>query len=378
MISIVADNKIPFLKGALERVANIEYLPGRDIGPRHVREADALILRTRTRCDEKLLGNSQVKYIATATIGYDHLDLDFLESRGIRWSNAPGCNSGSVMQYIASSLSYIVDKTGRPFHDLTLGIIGVGHVGKKVEKLALLTGMGVLLNDPPREREEGPDSFTDLETLLRESDVVTIHVPLNRTGRDKTFHIADHDFLGKMKKASWLINTSRGEVVNTAALRETLVNRNIAGAILDVWENEPDIDRMLLELSDIGTPHIAGYSLDGKANGTSQSVRAVSRFFSLGMDDWYPGSIPSPPDSIIQVENSLLSLEQLVKIVFNHTYDIMADSYRLNGGPEHFEKLRDNYPQRREFGAYSVKFADPADRNIEILQKLGFKTTNNI
>lgn len=372
MIKIVADNKIPFLKGALEKVADIEYFPGRDIGPRHVKEADALILRTRTKCNEKLLGNSQVSYIATATIGYDHLDLNFLDSKGIRWSNAPGCNSGSVMQYIASSLAYIVDKTGRPFHDLTLGIIGVGHVGEKVEKLARLTGMDVLLNDPPRERKEGPVSFTALETILSESDVVTIHVPLNRTGKDQTFQLASRDFLGKMKKGSWLINTSRGEVVNTVALRETLMNGHTAGTILDVWENEPDIDRTLLELADIGTPHIAGYSLDGKANGTAQSVRAVSRFFGLGMDDWYPDSIPSPPDSIIQIENNLLSFEKLVRVVFNHTYDIMADNYRLKTAPEQFEKLRDNYPPRREFGAYSVQLKNPANRNIEILQKLGF------
>ncbi len=377
MIKIVADNKIPFLKGALEKVAEIEYFPAREIGPQHVKKADALILRTRTKCDEKLLGNSGVRYIATATIGYDHLDLDFLNAKGIRWSNAPGCNSGSVMQYIASSLAYITDKTGKPFGDITLGIVGVGHVGRKVEKLARLTGMSVLLNDPPRERNEGRKSFTALEPLLRESDIVTIHVPLNRTGRDKTSHIADYDFLGKMKKGAWLINTSRGEVVNTVALRESLLNEHTAGAILDVWENEPDIDLALLELSDIGTPHIAGYSLDGKANGTAQSVRAVSRFFGLGMDDWYPESIPPPSGSIIQVENSLLSLEQLARIVFHHTYEIMDDNYRLKTGPEYFEKLRDNYPPRREFGAYSIKSTDPADRNIEILQKLGFKLPNN-
>ncbi len=377
MIKIVADNKIPFLKGVLDEIAEVHYIPGRKIGHEHVKDADALIVRTRTKCDEHLLEGTPVKYIATATIGYDHLDIDYLKKKQITWGNAPGCNSGSVMQYVASSLAYITGKTGRPFKNLTMGIIGAGHVGRKVERLARLMGMNVLLNDPPRERKEGRNSFTDLELLLAESDIVTLHVPLNKSGRDKTLHMASHNFLSKMKKGAWLVNTSRGEVLNTGAVRESLLNEHTAGTILDVWENEPDIDRGLLELSDIGTPHIAGYSMDGKANGTAQSVRAISRFFGLGMDDWYPESIPSPSGSILQIENSLLSPEQLAKIVFYHTYDILADSYRLKANPEYFEKLRDNYPPRREFGAFSVKFNDPADRNIEILQSLGFKLLNN-
>jgi erythronate-4-phosphate dehydrogenase len=314
-----------------------------------------------------------VKYIATATIGFDHIDTGYCRANGIAWSNAPGCNSGSVMQYIASALACISDKDGRRFGDLTLGIVGVGYVGKKVEKLARILGMKVLLNDPPRERAEGKGSFVSLEALLQGSDIVTMHVPLNREGADRSTHMADRDFFSRMKKGCWFINTSRGQVMNTEALLEALRSGHLAGTVIDVWENEPVIDRELLDRAFIATPHIAGYSLDGKANGTAQSVRSVSEFFKLGIGNWYP-EIPAPADAMVFVKRSLNVPDQLIKRLFIQTYDIKADSVRLKARPERFEQLRDDYPPRREFHAYRLNFEDPADPFREKLRELGFRS----
>ncbi len=375
MIKIVADNKIPFLRGVLEQCARIVYFPGREISKEHIGDADALIVRTRTRCDKRLLGGTPVRYIATATIGFDHIDTGYCSANGIAWSNAPGCNSGSVMQYIASALASVSDNDGRRFGDLTLGIVGVGHVGKKIEKLARILGMRVLLNDPPRERAEGRGSFVPLEALLEGSDIVTMHVPLNREGEDCTVHMADSGFFGRMRKGGWFINTARGEVMNSRALLEALRSGHLAGTVIDVWENEPVIDRELLDRAYIATPHIAGYSLDGKANGTAQSVRSVSEFFKIGIGDWYP-EIPSPAGAVVRFDGDPGDPgqpDQLIKSLFMHTYDIMADSKRLKAAPERFEQLRDDYPPRREFHAYRLDFEDPADPASEKLRELGFR-----
>ncbi len=372
MIKIVTDNKIPFLKGVFEGFAQVCYFPGRDIRKEHVLDADALIVRTRTKCNKQLLDGTSVKYIATATIGYDHLDVGYLKENGIRWSNAPGCNSGSVKQYIASALAYISSLSGKRFNEISLGIIGVGYVGKKVEHMANILGMNVFLNDPPRERMEGSGSFTDMDRLLKESDIVTMHVPLNKTGQDKSLYLANEILFRKMKKGSWFINTSRGEIVHSRALIEVLRNGHLAGTVLDVWENEPYIDMELLKLAGISTPHIAGYSLDGKANGTAQSVSAISRHFGLGIDDWYPETIPPPSNGIMQIEGNHPGLDQLIRKVFLHCYDIKADSSRLKLCPDNFEKFRDNYPPRREFGAYKLKFQEHSDNFIDTFRKLGF------
>ncbi len=374
MLKIVADSKIPFLRGALENHARVEYFHGSEIGPQHVKDADALIVRTRTRCNEKLLSGSSVKYIATATIGFDHIDAEYCSANGISWSNAPGCNSGSVLQYIASSLAHITSVSGRDFGQLSLGIVGVGHVGKKVEKLARLLGMKVLLNDPPRERNEGSAAFTNLGRLLEESDIITMHVPLNREGDDRTFHLAGEDFFDAFIPQGWFINTSRGEVMDTDILVRSLQSGHLSGSIIDVWENEPCIDPQLLSLAEISTPHIAGYSLDGKANGTAWSVRAISRFFGLGLDRWYPENIPVPVNGMINIEKDYQGVDNLLRRLFFHCYNIRDDSSRLKASPGNFELFRDNYPPRREYGAFRLNFENPGDPVIKRLKDIGFKT----
>lgn len=214
MIRITADNKIPFLKGVLEPFARITYLPGSQIDRDAVMDSDALLVRTRTKCSSDLLSGTRVRFIGTATIGFDHIDTSFCDANNIRWTNAPGCNSSSVMQYIAAALMRISSESGLSMSRLTIGIIGVGNVGSKVQKLAQTLGMKVLLNDPPRQRREKKDIFVSIERVLEESDIITLHVPLNTGGKDNTFHMIDVNTLGKVKNGAWLINSSRERLLN--------------------------------------------------------------------------------------------------------------------------------------------------------------------
>jgi len=293
MLRIVADDKIPFLKGALEPFAEVTYIPGKQISREHLTNSDALLVRTRTQCDENLLADSSVKFIGTATIGYDHIDTAYCEAKNITWTNAPGCNSSSVQQYIAAGLLKIASENKFELKGKTLGIIGVGSVGSKVEKFAKAVGMKVLLNDPPRERAEGKNHFHTLEELLSGSDIITVHVPLNIEGKDLTYHLFNEVKFKLLKKGAWFINSSRGEVTDSEALKNVLSSGHLGGIILDVWENEPDIDLDLMNLAFISTPHIAGYSTDGKANGTAMVVNSLSNYFNLSLIDWYPDNIPS-------------------------------------------------------------------------------------
>lgn len=372
-IRIVADDKIPFLQGVLDGVVEMVYLPGGKISSPDVRDADALITRTRTCCDASLLEGSGVRFIATATIGFDHIDTAYCKRRGITWTNAPGCNASSVQQYILSVLLNLAGQDGFELEGRTLGIIGVGHVGSKVKDTARALGMHLLLNDPPRERAEGKGAFVDLDRILLESDIVTLHVPLNLEGEDRTFHLAGQGFFEKLGKRAWFINSSRGEVTDTAALKTALRKQRLAGAVLDVWEGEPGIDLELLDLARIGTTHIAGYSADGKAIGTSMSVRAVSRYFGLGFDNWYPETIPAPDHPEILLDATGMSRQDILLKVVNRAYDVMDDDRRLRASPDRFEGLRGSYPVRREPGAFRVKIINDRAGAGPVLEKLGFQ-----
>jgi len=370
---IVADDRIPFLKGVLEKHCLVDYLPGNRINKHDLQDAEVLIVRTRTRCDRELLQNTPVRFIATATIGFDHIDTDYCRLAGIRWASAPGCNSGSVAQYVLAALSHLAVKHAIPLPQQILGIIGVGHVGKKVEKIARILGMKVMLNDPPRARSEGPGNFVQIKELLAGSDIISLHVPLNLSGSDKSFHLVNKHFIEICQGKPFLINTSRGEVMDTKVVKFALLHSGIAGAVIDVWENEPDIDRELLQLSLVATPHIAGYSLDGKANGTSMVVWAVSDFCGFGLGNWYPSEVPLPENNIITVDCTGKTIEAIMQEAINCSYDIMGDDHRLRKSPETFEHQRSNYPFRREPGSYRVQLLNDIHHAGSILQKLGFQ-----
>ena len=358
-MKIVADNKIPFLKGVFEPFAEVVYLPGKSIDNAALRDADALITRTRTKCCRALLENTSVKHIATATIGFDHINVPEVEASGISWNNAPGCNANSVGQYVSCALQTLDSGTAGK----TIGVIGVGHVGSIVAPYAGVLGMRVLLNDPPRQ-EKGEEGFVSLEELLEQSDIVTLHVPLEYGGKYPTFHMADEKFFAAMKEGSVFFNASRGEAVDTQALKAAMKQGRIRQTVIDVWENEPEIDRELLDMVHIGTMHIAGYSTDGKANGTTASVRAVARALNIReLFSWRPALLPDPPE---QQEIPFTSLKE----VLLHTYDPRNDSGRLRNAPESFEELRGSYPIRREFQAFTVTGVPEGMKDT--LQALGF------
>jgi erythronate-4-phosphate dehydrogenase len=371
-MKIVADNNIPFLKGVLESYATIEYYPGAEITNEVVKDADALIVRTRTKCYADLLKDSKVRFITTATIGFDHIDTTYCKSNGIKWANAPGCNSGSVMQYIASVFVFLSEKNGFNYQNKTLGVIGVGNVGSKVVSLASALGMKVLLNDPPRERKEGKGKFVSLKEIKQKADIITFHVPLNRTGIDKTLHLADDSFFRDIHPETIIINSSRGEVISTSSLLAALKQKKIKAAVLDVWEKEPDINTELLNLVDIGTPHIAGYSTDGKAMGTAMSVQAISRYFGFKLNDWIPVNLPQISDNLIEINCDGLSFQEVINKAIKKTYDVTKENITFKNSPQTFEMHRTNYPVRREFGFYKLKLINDRKNFKSLLHKIGF------
>jgi erythronate-4-phosphate dehydrogenase len=323
-MKVIVDNKIPYIKGVIEKIADeVVYLPGGDFTKELVKDADALIVRTRTLCNRELLEGTQVKFIATATIGYDHIDTAYCQEVGIEWTNCPGCNAGSVEQYVCSSLQLLSSKKGLDLKNATLGVIGVGHVGGRVVRMAESLGMRVLQNDPPR-ADKGESGFVDLDTIARECDVITFHTPLIREGKYRTFHLADEDFFFGLHRAPFIINSSRGEVVDTASLLVALAAGRVKDAVIDTWEYEPMISRELMEVAFLATPHIAGYSADGKANATRMSLEALCQFFGVEADF------------------------QIVPQEGPDDYDPTLDSEWLKKAPEKFEWFRGNYPVRRE------------------------------
>lgn len=344
-MKIIIDSYIPYIQGALEAVADVTYMPYKQMNADTVRDADALIIRTRTRCDEKLLKGSKVKFIASATIGYDHIDAGYCRKNNIEWTNAPGCNAVSVTQYLASALSFLADKNTFDLSSKTIGIVGVGAVGSKIAELAKSFGMRVLLNDPPRARREGNNGFVSLAEICKEADIITFHTLLNASGEDKTYYLANEHFFNSLKKKPIIINAARGEIVGTKALLKAMEEKRVSDVILDCWENEPNINPELLYKTTLATPHIAGYSADGKANAATYSVQAVSRFFSLGLDNWKVSKLPEPYPLDFSLTNEAHDF-------FLETYDIEADSLRLKFSPETFENQRSNYPFRREPKAY--------------------------
>ena len=340
-MKIVVDNAIPFLEGVFEPYAEVVYKGGSEIAHDDVADADALIIRTRTRCDAELLEGTSVKMIATATIGVDHIDMDYCTRHGIHVENAAGCNAGGVMQYVFSALYGVGARKGIKIEDGNFGIIGVGHVGSKVEAMARYLGFNVLCCDPPRAAAEGPEGFCSLEYLLENSDVVTMHVPLDET----TKGMADQTFFALMKPGAIFINASRGEVIDEAALIAAVPK--LGAVVIDTWCNEPDINKELLDIVDIATPHIAGYSLLGKQNATMMAVQAVARFFGIdSLKDFHPhDDDPTHTPVLLDLKGKN---HGEIAAVFQYNYPIFTDDFRLRMEPEKFEKLRGSYQYRRD------------------------------
>ena len=340
-MKIVADKHIPFLEGVFEPYAEVVYIDGRVISHEDIIDADALIIRTRTKCNEAMLRGTKVSMIATATIGTDHIDLDYCKEHDIEVNNAEGCNAGGVMQYVFSALYGVAARKGIKLDGATVGIVGVGHVGSRIEAMARHLGFNVLLCDPPRAAAEGEEGFCSLEYLLANSQIVTLHVPLDEFTRG----MADEEFFMMMRPGAIFINSSRGEVVDDAALIHAIPK--LGAVVIDTWNNEPDINLNLLEMVDIATPHIAGYSYQGKQNGTAYAVRAVAGHFGIKeLYDFYPeADVPDHEPLLLDLKDKNHGERAAV---FQYNYPVFTDDFRLRMEPHKFEKLRSEYQYRRE------------------------------
>ncbi len=344
-MKIVVDEKIPYLVSALRQMGHIvEELPGDAIDRAALNGAGALFVRTRTICNSQLLNGTDVRFIGTATIGYDHIDIDYCSRAGIEWVSAPGCNADAVLQYVQSSVYSWMQKNNVDAASLTMGIVGVGRIGSRVERWARSVGMNVLLNDPPRQAA-GETGFVSLYEIAHRCDIVTFHPTLSSMGPFPSRHLINASFLSKMQRRVLLINASRGAVADNNALLAAIERNNALDVVLDVWENEPNINLRLLKEAYIATPHIAGYSAKGKLNASVMMLEAFTRYTS------YQGKLPQiallpPTDNIIEahsISEALLSI-----------YTPMTDSEKLKNNPDEFELQRNNYSLRREPSEYII------------------------
>lgn len=346
-MKIVVDDKIPFILPALHALTHeVTVKAGSEIRPEDVRDADILVVRTRTRCNQALLEGSRVKLIVTATIGYDHLDTAYLDRSGIRWANCPGCNATSVGQYVRNSLLALQQDTGIRFAGSTIGIVGVGHVGTAVwqalKPLVTQGGGRLLLCDPLREpfalSADDHSRWCTLQDILNLADIITFHTPLTTDGPAPTFHMADEAFMNRLQRKPVIINAARGGVIDERALLSAMGKGLVSHAVIDTWEQEPHINLELLNQAFIATPHIAGYSADGKANATRMTLDAICQF--IGEPMRFKIEPPAlPPDLVLSTDPTARSLQ---------LYDPRTDSSRLKTAPEKFEWLRGHYPLRRE------------------------------
>ncbi len=349
-MKIIADPNIPFVREAFSALGEIQFVPGRQINASVVRDADTLLVRSVTPVNGALLDGSRVKFVATATIGTDHIDQEYLRARGIGFASAKGSNANSVAEYVVAAMLEIARRDQFRLRDKTHGVVGVGNVGCRVVRYGEALGMRVLQNDPPRERAEGSRHFVSLERVCAEADIITLHVPLTKTGRDATHHLFDGTKLAALERSPLLMNTARGAVVDNHALLKAIDAKWINGVVLDVWEGEPNISTELLNRVDIGTPHIAGYSFDGKVNGTLMIYRAACEFWKI-KPTWDPGPLmPAPAvPSIELTAGAGDDDEDVLRRAITQIYDITADDRALRRRPKEFDRLRAEYPVRREF-----------------------------
>jgi erythronate-4-phosphate dehydrogenase len=343
-------------------------------------DVDALIVRSRTAITADLLEGTPVAFVGTATAGVDHIDLDYLDSRGIAWAAAKGSNANSVAEYVVASMLYLVRRHGQLLEDLSVGIVGVGHVGQKVREKCLTLGMRVLLNDPARAVQEHDPAFLPLTTVLNEADLITLHVPLSDGEPFPTRHLANHRFFEQLRPGSFLINSSRGEVVDSEALLIALDRGILRGAVLDVWEGEPVFRPDVLARVDIGTPHIAGHSFEGKLKGTLMLYEEACGFFEKeGRFEPAEHILPGLPDVLDLDVRGLLPQDVLWEAV-KYAYNIEEDDRALREGAVndpaarggYFSGLRRNYPVRREFPASRIHFQHGDAALCDPLRGLGF------
>ena len=377
-MKIVADENIPYVKEAFGHIGEVRTMSGRSLSSEALRDADVLLVRSITKVNEMLLEGSSVRFVGTATIGVDHIDMEYLEEHTIEFSSAQGSNANSVAEYIVAALLELSDRYHFALSGKTLGVIGAGNIGSIVARYATALGLKVLENDPPLARETGDPRYLPLDALF-DADILTLHVPLNREGEDRTYHLTDREFFSKMKPGGIFINTSRGQVVETEALKGALKHEHLGAAVIDVWEHEPTIDTALLEKVAIATPHIAGYSRDGKANGTQMMYDAVCEHFNIQPEWNVQSALPQVSDATLAITGD--SDENMLRDAVRKAYPIMKDDAGLRNvltretterGP-YFDRLRKEYPVRREFYNYTLLCKHAAESLTIKARAIGFK-----
>lgn len=382
-MKIVVDENIPFAHEAFARIggreAQLVMVPGRSLKREQLLDADALVVRSVTKVEAALLDATPVKFVGTATIGTDHVDMPWLKEQGIAFASAAGCNSQSVVEYVIAAMAERAADEEKPLAGRTLGIVGHGNIGSRLAKVAPALGLKVVVCDPPLQRAGKGEGFVSLDELLKQSDIVTFHVPRIKEGIDRTDRMIDAGKLALMKPDAWIINSSRGNVIVGDDLKAALVTQRLGAAVLDVWENEPNIDRLLLERVWMGTPHIAGYSLEGKANGTRMMHEALCA--ALGERPTWTPTLAPPSAPFIEADELVDARypADLLPLIVGRSYDIGHDYTELLCGadlpadewPRHFDRLRRDYPVRREFANYTVRSRDA--ELIDVVTRLGFQ-----
>lgn len=382
-MQFVIDENIPYAREAFSHLGSVTLLPGRGITREALRRADALIVRSVAKVDAMLLADTNVQFVGTATTGVEHVDREYLAARNIGFAAALGCNANAVAEYVLTALLVTAHAKGLNLSEKTLGIIGAGRIGSIVAAKASALGMQTLLNDPPLAQATGEQRYRPLAEILR-ADFVTLHVPLTYDGPDATFHLIGANELARMTPSSVLINTARGEVVDNAALLETLTKGTIEGAVMDVWEGEPAINWDLLDRVTLGTPHVAGYSSDGKINGTVMVYHACCRF--RGIEPVWappePPAAPAPGSSFhLEFDATNTDFQTLTHDVLTTLYDLPADHARMcdvlaapkSLRPQAFDQLRRDYPHRREFAGTPISITGGTPTLFARLQTLGIR-----
>ncbi len=375
-MKLVVDENIALAEEAFLQFGDVLLIGGRQITNEILRNADALIVRSITKVDENLLQNTNIKFVGTATIGTDHIDTNCLDKNNIAFADAKVCNADSVAEYVFTALLNIAPREKISFKNKSIGIIGVGNVGSRVEKYAEALGLKVYKNDPPKQRADKGNNYVSLKEALQ-ADIITLHVPLNKTGIDRTFHLLDEEKLNKIKNNTVIINSSRGAVVDNKALLD-MIDKKHFKVILDVWEGEPLINTDLLQKVLIGSAHVAGYSLEGKVNGTKMVYDALCRFTNQ-QNDWEP-KLPSVENNIIDV-SSVKNLEEKLQLIFKQIYDIETDDSEMremiemdnDSKADYFDNLRKDYPLRREFTNYNVLIEETDKQLRGVLEAFRFK-----
>ena len=395
-MKIICATNMPFALEAFSTLGEARVLEGRDLTATDVRDARILALRSTTQVNRALLEGSQVRFVGTATIGTDHLDLEYFKEAGIQWCYAPGCNANSVSEYIVAALLTLGERHGITLEGKTIGVVGVGNVGSRVARKAQALGLRVLLNDPPKARIQNPESgiqdqvpgggpFVALDQVLAEADIITVHVPLTREGPDKTFHLADEMFFRKAKKGLVFLNAARGGVVDTPALLRACGSGQVGAVVLDCWEGEPAYRTDMLSRVDIGTPHIAGHSFEGKVMGTVMVYQAACRFLGVPASWSHEPLMPPPLVPELAVEVRGRHDEAVLREVVKALYDIEADDRRFRETAaldeamrvKAFDRLRKDYPERREFQYTTVQVNGGSASLRAKLDGLGFRRFAN-